>query len=92
MPSGDELDVIARLCRVGGAWVEGKKRPTGRRSRTWTVLLQAPGKRRGHPGNEAARLFVIKLQLAWLEATGKSLQGEPIVSGLAPLPDSPPNA
>jgi hypothetical protein len=81
LPSSDTLrderlrekacDAIVMLCRTGGRHIEGRKRPSGRRSRSWQARLYAPEPSR-HPGKrKAERAFLMRLQLAWLEATGE---------------------
>ena len=64
-------EMIERLCRISGGYVEGRKRSSGKRSKTWRPLLFAPLPNE-HPPKRAAELrFVMHLQLAWLEAVGK---------------------
>lgn len=61
------IAVIDR-CEIGGRWVDGRKRPFGRRSRTWEPVLWAP-KMNPHPEiRSAERTFVMWLQVAWAEA------------------------
>jgi hypothetical protein len=62
---------VLRLCQYGGRYVEGRRRPSGKRSKTWRVLLHAPEPSRSFPKRDAERDFVLWLELAWLEATGK---------------------
>jgi hypothetical protein len=63
---------IARLCQLGGEYVKGRRRPTGKRSRpTWRPLLYAPKRSPHFAKREAERNFVIWLKLAWLEATNQ---------------------
>jgi hypothetical protein len=63
-------NIVLMLCQHGGYYVEGRQRPSGRRSRTWCPILHArepipkPAKR------DAERNFIMFLQLTWLEATG----------------------
>ena len=73
-PSGREqaCDVIRRFCSLGGSHVQGRKRRSGKRSITWKPLLWAPQPIDHPPRLEADRHFVMLLQLAWLEAVGKS--------------------
>ena len=53
--------------------MEGRKRPSGRRSRaTFQPLLRVPESSRGRPRDLAARELVQQLALAYLEATGRS--------------------
>lgn len=61
---------ILKLCQYGGKYVEGRRRPTGKRSRTWRALLHAPQRIRNIAKRDAERNFVMWLQVAWLEATG----------------------
>jgi hypothetical protein len=69
--SEDACATIARLCGIGGKWVEGRRRPGGQRSRpTWRPLLHAPDKQRRFAKREAERDFVMWLSIAWLDATG----------------------
>ena len=60
---------VASLCRVGGH-NQGRKRRTGKKSRTWQPLLHAPNPRRNFSKRDAERNFVIWLRSAWLDATG----------------------
>ena len=62
---------VLRLCQYGGGYVEGRRRPSGKRSKTWRVLLHAPKRSRNFPKRQAEYDFIMSLQLAWLEATGK---------------------
>ena len=64
--------VVAKLCRVGGEMIEGRNRPSGKKSTEWTVALHAPKKRRGFAKRTAEKAFIINLQLTWLEVTGQS--------------------
>jgi hypothetical protein len=73
---------IAKLCRIGGDWIEGRKRPFGKRSATTCKpLLCAPSgppelaalkhrSPRNFSKRDAERNLVMWLGLAWLEATG----------------------
>ena len=82
MPSSNDLrdparrehscDVLRGFCSLGGAYVAGRMRRTGRQSTTWKPLLHAPAPIKHPPKREAERQFVMHLQLAWLEATEKS--------------------
>jgi hypothetical protein len=69
---GNTCEVILRLCQYGGRYIEGRRRPSGKRSRTWRPLLVSPKPRRNFARRDAERNFVMWLQIAWLEATGKS--------------------
>jgi hypothetical protein len=63
---------VARLCQHGGRYVEGRRRPSGKRSRpVWRPLLHAPEPRRHFPRRDAERDFVVWLGTAWYAATGK---------------------
>jgi hypothetical protein len=65
-------ETIASLCRIGAGWREGRRRPGGRRSITKASVLHAPPLQQ-HPARREAQLdFVIWLQVAYLEAAGKS--------------------
>ena len=74
-PNPTELEskrsAIASLCRVGGTWVEGRRRPNGMRSRTWEWAFHAPKRNRHFAKREAERMFIINLQLTWLLAKGE---------------------
>jgi hypothetical protein len=64
---------LKSLITVGGAWIEGRKRQSGHRSRTWQPNFQAPAP---VPGRRQARLaaertLVLKLQLAVHAAGGQ---------------------
>lgn len=56
------------LIEVGGRCGEGRKRPNGRRSRSWHPSLVAPKAGRGEPRREAERSLVMWLQVAIQEA------------------------
>lgn len=75
---------VLRLCQLGGRYVQGRRRPSGKRSITWRPLLHAPEPNRHSPKRAAERNFVMHLQLAWLEATGNapSLAGNSARPGL----------
>jgi hypothetical protein len=64
-------ETIARFCRVGGGYIDGRRRPSGKQSRpTWRQLLHAPEPRRNFAKRDAERNFVLWLSIAWLDATG----------------------
>jgi hypothetical protein len=63
-------EVVLRLCQHGGGYIEGRRRPSGKRSRTWQALLHAPHPRQNFAKRDAERDFVMWLQLSWLEAAG----------------------
>jgi hypothetical protein len=75
-------DIVLRLCQYGGNYVEGRRRPSGKRTRTWRPLLYAPQPRRNFPKRDAELNFIMWLQIGWLEATGKR-------PSLAANPDRP---
>jgi hypothetical protein len=62
---------VVKLCQYGGRWVEGRKRPSGKRSLTWRPYFRAPERQRQFPKREEEQDFIIRLRLAWLEATGE---------------------
>lgn len=64
-------EAVLRCSHYGGRYVEGRRRSYGKRSRTWRPLLRAPKHRRNFARRDVERDFVVCLQLAWLEATGK---------------------
>jgi hypothetical protein len=55
---------LEALIAWGGHWADGRKRPSGRRSRTWTPELHAPAPSRAEPRREAERTLVMWLQVA----------------------------
>jgi hypothetical protein len=62
---------IAASCQFGGQFVQGRRRPSGNRSRpVWRPYLYAPDRRRHFPKREAERNFVTLLSIAWFDATG----------------------
>ena len=63
---------VARLCRTGGGYVDGRLRRSGKRSRTWRWRLYAPEPRSHFPKRQAERDFVMWVRLAWLEAVGEA--------------------
>ena len=62
---------VVQLCQYGGHWVQGRKRPSGKRSWSWRPYIRAPEPRRHFPKREAERTFVMWLRTAWLDATGE---------------------
>jgi hypothetical protein len=77
---------VASLCRVGAGSRGGKS--------DWRRQLFAPKARRGHPGRQAERDFVERIQLAWArdrQATKRSGQSESARSFCAPDPGVPKN-
>jgi hypothetical protein len=63
---------IASLCRMGGKYIEGRMRPSGKHSWTWQWLYYAPGLSRNFPKRSAEYQFVMHLAITWYEMTGKS--------------------
>lgn len=79
----DASEAVLRLCQYGGHYDESRRRPSGKRSRTWRPFLVAPEPRRHVPKRDAELNFIMLLQVAWLEATGKqpSLAANPARPG-----------
>jgi hypothetical protein len=65
-------ETIARLCRTGACWQEGRRRPGGKRSVTLVSVLHAPILQQNPARREAQLNFVVSLRLAYLHAAGKS--------------------
>jgi hypothetical protein len=63
--------LVELMCVRGGSVVQGRRRPSGKRSRTWRITLDAPPPRRHAARRDAERDFVMWLQIAYLEATGR---------------------
>jgi len=63
--------LVRQLCTDGGGMIEGRLRPTGKRSRTYRPLLCAPKPTRHFAKREAEFNLVISLQISFLEATGR---------------------
>jgi len=64
-------EVVLKICQYGGKYDEGRRRRSGKRSRTWHPLLVGPERRRNFPKRDAELNFIMWLQVAWLEATGQ---------------------
>jgi hypothetical protein len=62
---------LQALISIGGNWVKGRKRPTGRHSRSWTPRLHAPESSRAEPRRQPERALVMWLQVAVLETGTK---------------------
>lgn len=75
-------EAVFRLSQYGGGYVEGRRRPSGKRSRTWRPLLVAPEPQRHVLKREAEQNFVMFLQIAWVDATGS----EPSLTASATKP------
>ena len=82
VPTGEEfmspqrrqsaIEGLRRFLSMGGSIVEGRKRPTGKRSRSFRPLLRIPATtKRGRQRGQAERDFVGGLSVTYLEATGK---------------------
>jgi hypothetical protein len=66
----EACEAVRRFCSMGGRYIEGRWRPSGKRSTTWSPRLHAP-QRISHPAKrEAERQLVMHLQSVWFEATG----------------------
>lgn len=67
----EACETIARLCRIGARWQEGRRRPGGKRSMTMVSELHAPALQQ-HPERHQPQLnFAIWFRAAYLEAVGK---------------------
>jgi hypothetical protein len=64
-------DRLTSLCRIGARLVDGRGRPSGKRSRSIIPYLNAPTASRHFRKREAERHFVHRLSTAWYKATGK---------------------
>ncbi len=65
-------DAIVRLVSYGREFVEGRSRGGGKRSRPRVEpVLFAPEKETSPPRQNPERMFVMRLQHAWFDATGK---------------------
>jgi hypothetical protein len=64
-------ETVRRLCQLGGCYVAGRRRPSGKRSRAWRPLLHAPKRVRNFAKRDAELNFIMWLGIAWLEATGE---------------------
>lgn len=63
---------VAMLCRTGGRYVEGRRRPTGKRSKpNWQWELFAPEKTTHPARRRVEREFVDGLREVWFRSTGK---------------------
>jgi hypothetical protein len=76
----DACAAIVSLLRIGGHWVgpgsgkpeEGRRRPGGKRSRSFIPELYAPKLQKRQQKRKAERDFVMWMQLAYLNATEQS--------------------
>ena len=66
------IEGLRQFLTIGGSIVEGRKRPGGRRSRSFKPLLRIPANMKlGRQRGQAERDFVGWLSLTYLEATDK---------------------
>jgi hypothetical protein len=63
---------IMRLLARGGQWRKGRVRPGGDRSMMWDPILIGPTPQRRVRRRAAENSFILKLQLAHLNATGRA--------------------
>jgi hypothetical protein len=64
-------ETIMSLCSFGGRFVEGRRRPSGKRSRpAFQPFRYAPEPRRNFSKRDAERKFVMLLRITWMIATG----------------------
>ena len=64
-------EIVLSLCQYGGSYATGRRRPSGKRSRTWRPLVHAPKRTRHFPKRDAELNFIMWLQAAWLESAGE---------------------
>jgi hypothetical protein len=64
-------EIVLSLCQHGGSNGTGRRRPSGKRSRTWRPLIHAPQRTRNFPKRDAELNFIMWLQATWLESAGK---------------------
>jgi hypothetical protein len=64
-------EIVLSLCQYGGSYGTGRRRPSGKRSRTWRPLVHAPKRTRHFPKRDAELNFIMWLQAAWLESAGE---------------------
>ncbi len=64
-------EALSWLCLDGGAAVDGRQRPNGRRSRTFKPRLHAPEMQKHPEVRRPEREFIDALRFAWCEATGE---------------------
>jgi hypothetical protein len=63
---------VISLCSFGGAFIEGRLRPSGKRSRpVWNPLLHAPEAQRTFDKRDAERKFATLLRIAVIQAGGE---------------------
>lgn len=70
---GEACNAIARLCRIGGQFVKGRSRPSGKSpvDRVFRPHLFAPKPQRNALRRKAERHFVARLAAAWTQVTGQ---------------------
>jgi hypothetical protein len=78
-------ETIARLCRIGGERIEGRMRPSGKRSKTWQWTIYGPEPSRTPLKRQAERDFVMYLQLAWAESVGRKPPQAANINRLGPF-------
>jgi hypothetical protein len=66
-------DTIASLVGIGGQMVDGRMRPSGRRSRSYSPLLLAPQSSKHPPKREWEEILVERMQIAWRRAVKDDL-------------------
>jgi hypothetical protein len=81
----DACETIASLCRIGGGIIEGRMRPSGKRSKSWQWTIYGPTPSRNLPKRQAERDFVVNLQLAWAESVGKKPPQAANINRLGPF-------
>jgi hypothetical protein len=64
-------EIVLSLCQYGGSYGTGRRRPSGKRSRTWRPLIHAPQRTRNFPKRDAELNFIMWLQATWLESAGE---------------------
>ncbi len=68
--TAEDCETVRQICTVGGRWVTGRMRSTGRRSQSWQASIHAPLLVRHFPKRDVELDFVMWLRIAWCEATG----------------------
>jgi hypothetical protein len=81
----DACEIVARLCRFGGGRIEGRMRPSGKRSISWRWTIYGPTPSRNLPKRLAERDFVVHLQLAWVESVGRKPPQAANINRLGPF-------
>jgi len=66
-------EAVEGLCRIGGTLAAGRRRPSGRRSRSaLRPHVYAPDARKNFPKREAERIFVARLSAGWRYVVGRA--------------------